>query len=900
MLIAHSYYSLLRGASSPAALVARAKELGLRSLALADDEGLYGAVEFWKRCKEAGIRPVLGATIDGHVYLVKNRTGYANLCRLITARKLGRAHGDTTGLLVPANVRHAWFARPEDWKVHKLLSAIRENTLWAHVEDVVLPDAALTPCDDPLLDECDWEFLPAPKVFPKFEGDLRALCFRGLAWRYPENPPFERLRREMDVIEKLGFSDYFLVVHDIVRHSRERGVPVAGRGSGASSVVAYVLGITNVDPIAFDLPFERFLHEGRADFPDLDVDFCWKIRDDILAYVFERFPDSAMVSTHITFQHRSAFREAAKVFGFSEEQVTALQRGRVTVPELPRIRAAARAILGFPRHLSVHCGGVVLRPDGVAPMQRAEKGVVVTQYDKDSVEEAGLVKIDLLGNRALSTIRETVEIVERTTGERIDVERLPSGSTRPFGPRSPHFVPAGSRGVLALSEAGGAGRVEVDEESVRLLQEGRTLGCNQLESPAMRALLRMTRPCDVRGVQQALALIRPGAASGGMKELFVRRARGLEPSPGGLLADTHGVMLYEDDAMVLASALAGMTLAEGDRFRRRVQKARTDEERLAVSREFLARCAEPEIAKEFWIQMVKFNEFSFCRAHAASYAVLAWASAWLAAHHPVAHWIAALNNNQGLYDARVYLEQAKREGIRVLLPCVQRSRIEFGEEEGSIRVGLGRIRELERREIDRILDARPFESIGDFLARTHLSKPSLRNLIHCGALDWTGIPRPRLWMMARSGLRETPPVPDFTEEEKFARELEILGLSARKHILSYLRSGIRHPVSGIPLDSRRLSECVGRRVRLLGIMATARVTVTAREEPMEFLTLEDEHGIFEVVLFPQVFRRCRGLIGTLGPYEVTGRVEGRYDVIAVNAEKIVRAGDTPRAAREAS
>src|SRR6185436_1063007 len=271
----------------------------------------------------------------------------------------------------------------------------------------------------------------------------------------------------------------------------------------------------------------------------------------------------------------------------------------------------------------------------------------VTQYDKETVEAAGLVKIDLLGNRALSTIRETVEIVERTAGTRLDVERLP-----------------------------------VDEPSVRLLREARTLGCNQLESPAMRSLIRMMRPPNAKGLMKALALIRPGAASLGMKEAFIRRERGLEAVPeGSLLADTHGIMLYEDDAMLVASELAGLSLAEGDRFRRRVQKLRTDEERIAVSREFLELCVrrgkDPAVAKGLWIQMAKFTEFSFCRAHAASYGVLAWASCWLAAHHPVAHWTAALNNNQGLYDARVYLEQAKREGIRVLLPCAQKSELEF-------------------------------------------------------------------------------------------------------------------------------------------------------------------------------------------------------------------------------
>lgn len=858
MIVARSGYSFLVGTSFPAALVARASELKMRRLALADDDSLAGAVPFWTACKSAGIQPILGARVGGRVWLVRDRVGYGNLCRLISSYKLGRPRPDTAGLIPLDRVTDATFARKEEWRVHRLLSAIRQNTLVAHVRDVASPEAYLrndvevTPEDERLAESCDWDFLPAPKVFPKDQGGmerLRALCAAGAAWRYPGGAPVDRIARELSVIGKLGYADYFVVVHDIVKYSRERGLPVAGRGSGASSVVAYMLGITNVCPIAYDLPFERFLHEGRKDYPDIDVDFSWRVRDDVLRHVFERFGDVAMVSTHITFQHRSAFREAAKAFGYSDDQVSLLQKGRVDVPDRPKLERAARALLGLPRHLSVHPGGIVLRPDGVAPLERAEKGVVVTQYDKDTVEAAGLVKIDLLGNRALSTIRETVDIVERTTGARLDVERLP-----------------------------------VDEPAARLLREARTIGCNQLESPAMRSLIRMMRPADTKGLMKALALIRPGAASCGMKEAFIRRERGLEAAPArGLLPDTHEIMLYEDDAMLVISALTGLSLAEGDRFRRRVQKLRTDDERRGISREFLdlavGHGTDPRTAEDLWIQMAKFTEFSFCRAHAASYAVLAWASCWLAAHHPVAHWVGALNNNQGLYDARVYLEQAKREGIAVRLPCAQRSGLEFSEEGGAIRVGFNRIFGIEQREIAGILEARPFASLGDFLARTKVSKPSLRSLVLCGALDWTGLPRPRILMSARAKGEVVPPIPDFSEEEKFSREMEVLGLSARRHILSYL-------APPRTFDSRALEASAGKRVRLLGIMATSRIAETATSEPMEFVTMEDEHGLFEVVLFPQVFRRCRAYIGTLGPYEVIGKVESRYDVTAVTAESV--------------
>ncbi|HVE42923.1 MAG TPA: PHP domain-containing protein [Planctomycetota bacterium] len=882
MIVARSCYSFLNGPSTPAALVARASALGMKWLALADDESLAGAVPFWTACRSAGIKPVLGARLGGRVYLIRNRAGYAALCRAITKRRLttetprhreevigtapqeGSAPrlrasvADLEGVVEVERVTDATFATKQEWRVHRLLSAIRQNELVAHVEGLASPEAYLrndldaAPEDGRIAESCDWEFLPAPKVFPRDQGGmerLRALCRAGLPWRYPANPPLERLERELGVIGKLGYADYFVVVHDIVTYSRARGLPVAGRGSGASSVVAYLLGITNVCPVAYDLPFERFLHEGRLDYPDIDVDFSWRVRDDVIAHVFERFGDVAMVSTHITFQHRSAFREAAKAFGYSDEQVSLLQRGRVNVPDRAKLERAAAAILGLPRHFSVHPGGVVLHPGGVAPLERAEKGVLVTQYDKETVEAAGLVKIDLLGNRALSTIRETVEIVERTTGARLDVERLP-----------------------------------VDEPAVRLLREARTLGCNQLESPAMRSLIRMMRPSDAKGLMKALALIRPGAASLGMKEAFIRRERGLEPvPPRGLLPDTHEIMLYEDDAMLVASALTGLSLADGDRFRRRVQKLRTDDERRAVSREFLDLCVrhgtDPAVAKDLWIQMAKFTEFSFCRAHAASYAVLAWASCWLAAHHPVAHWVAALNNNQGLYDARVYLEQAKREGIPTRLPCAQTSGLEFTEEGGAIRVGFNRIYGIEQREIAQILEARPFSSLGDFLARTKISKPSLRNLALCGALDWTGLPRPQVLMFARARGIDVPALRDFSEIQKFTHEFEILGLSARRHILTYLA-----PPSKV--DSRAIAGAAGKRITLLGIMATSRLTETAKSEPMEFLTMEDEHGLFEVVLFPQVFRRCRPLIGTLGPYEVSGKVEERYDSVAITAESI--------------
>lgn len=887
ILCAHSHWSLLRGTAAPARLAARAAELGLRALVLADDLSLAGAVEFWTAARAAGVRPVLGATIDGTAYLARDRRGYANLCRLISRRTGARPGGaeslEGLHVLPPGRALHVYRADPAEGPVWRLLSAIRERTLVVRVPDAPPPALspellpAPAPEEEALLESCDWEFLPAPRVFPSGQGGierLRALCRAELARRYPASPPAERLERELGVIERLGFADYFLVVHDIVRYARGRGHPVAGRGSGASSLAAYLLGITNVDPVAYELPFERFLHEGRAKFPDLDVDFSWKIRDEVIAYVFRRYGDVAMVSSAVAFRGRSAFREAARALGYSDAQIGALQRRGAPVEDVRRIERAARLLEGRPRHLSIHPGGVVLHPDGAAPLEVAEKGVVITQYDKDAVEEAGLVKIDLLGNRALGAIREAGEIVARGGG-------VPPDPERP----------------------------EPDARAAALLAEGRTLGCNQLESPAMRALLRMLRPEGVRDLMKALALIRPSAASLGMKDRFVRRARGLEAWEGSP-ADTYGILLYEDDAILVAAAATGMSAAEADLFRRRVQKLRTEDERIEVSREFLRRAARhgtpPEEARRLWFQMARFNEFSFCRAHAASYALLAWASARLRAHHPAAFWTAALNHNQGLYDARVYVEEAKRDGVRILPPCVERSEADFTEEGGAIRVGLGRVAGLGAREIEEIRAGRPFGSLGNFLDRTRISRPSLRNLALSGALDGMGGTRPEILLAALSGGAPAPRRPDFTEEEKFLHEFRILGLSVRGHPLRYLWRGAPARPEPRPLrrgegplarpegpDSRSLAAWAGRRVRMVGLLATGRGARTARGEPMAFLTLEDEAGLFEAVMFPAAYRRFRRAVGTLGPYVVTGRVEVRHDAAAVAVERLERHASGP-------
>ncbi len=817
-----------------------------------------------------------------------------------------------------------YMAEPRDFELHEILSAMGECTVLPAVQPRLAhrQGGYLRSCEEMsrlysdmpealaetvrVACECDFDLLAREAVFPRLEGDsLRRLWADSLAGARGKYDTLSaevlgRLRSELSLIDRLGFADYFLVVADIVRHARSLGTPVAGRGSGASSLVAYSLGITNVDPLVYNLPFERFLNEGRRDYPDLDIDFCWRLRDDVIDYVYKTYGADhvAMIATYATLQPRLAFREVSKALGVSNDDITriagklrhGLPRNRWhTLPAAPEtIEKAlyfAGRLEGYPHHLSVHCGGVVITPDGIsghAPLQRAEKGVVITQYDKDGVEAVGLVKLDLLGNRALSSAAEAVRLVKEDRGDAIDPEALPDG----------------------------------DEQTVKVLCSGDTIGVNQLESPAMRHLLRQIRPGSILGVMQVLALIRPGAASLGMKEAYVRRARGIDPVPAidarldGILGETYGIMLYEDDALLIAAALAGLERDEADRFRRAVTKCRSDDERLRLSRDFLGRCRDRDVrretAEDLWVQMSKFNSYSFCRAHAASYARLAWANAWMRAHHPAEFWTAALNNNQGMYPKWSYVEEAKRMGVAMRLPCVNRSGREFVLKDGAIRVGLGRVAGLSDRAIESIIEARPFRSLVDLIARSKVRIADAESLVRCGALDMTGRSRPEMLFELHTGFDEAKglrgrvelfgAVPEpkagggatlagYPESRKFADEWELLDLSCRRHPIAPVRGALaRMGVSG----SDAMGRGEGMPVVVAGVAAAGRKTHTDSGEAMCFMTLSDEWGIFEATLFPDLYRRSRMLLSEegMGPYVVEGVVESQYGATSVTASRV--------------
>ncbi len=1020
-----SAYSLGRGTAPVERLVDQAVLYGHDALALTDRNNLYGAVAFTRACRERGVRPILGAEVDGGgapsgragldardahrppavgsedvvTLLVCDAEGYANLCRLITRRmmesrfrlapalaELHRGlhvlvadpallstlasvipHGSLWGELQaprhgePAFAAVADAARAlnidtvatgavtclhrEDHRLHATLTAIRENTLASRLTPADLaPREAYFKAPAAMAsvfrrhpgalantrrvaESCAFTLERKRWIFPDpplpggetATSHLRALCEAGFARRYGARhaapAAAKQLNRELEIIERLGFSSYFVVVGEIVRFGRARGVATVGRGSGASAVTAYVLGITNVDPIRYGLAFERFLHEKRPDWPDLDVDLCWKRRDEVIEHVYAAYGRDrvAMISTHNTFGTRSAFREAAKAHGIANRTVDRLSRcvphaaevplrealkhaarGREIPreePPWPQVLEQAERLVGLPRHLGLHPGGIVIADaplDRYVPLEEAAKGIVCTQFEMRAIEAVGLVKIDLLGNRAISTIQETVELVAAERGVRLDPDAFP----------------------------------HEDAATASLMSSGDTLGVFQMESPGMRNLNRMLATRDLATTIAAVALIRPGPAASGMKERFCRRARGLEPVTypdprlEPVLRETFGVPLYEEDVMRIAATVTGLTLEDGDVLRRAIAGgfAHAIEEMRGV---FLSRAQRrrylPETARAIWDGLLQFGTFAFCKAHAAGYGVLAWQAGWLKAHYPAEFSVALMNHHAGMYDKRTHLEDAKRRGVAVLLPDVNHSEEIFTVERGAIRIGLERVRGLRVTARDAILGERgrrPFASLEDFLARVPVTRPELEALVAAGAFDFTGRTRPELFCLAasafalfrRAGRREaggdlfelealpqaswdTPTIAEFSREERLWLEWSVLGLCAHDHPMRAFRA---EPALRATVPLHDAETRVGKRVRVAGLVAARRAVPTRQGRQMLFVTLEDETGLLECTLFPPVYARHRGVVRDLGPYVAEGRIEEQYGAPTLNTERIAR------------
>jgi error-prone DNA polymerase len=795
-------------------------------------------------------------------------------------------------------------------------------------------------------------------------GRLRALAYAGAERRYGLVAPVtrDRLEHELRIIGQKGFADYFLVVKDIVEH----GPTHCGRGSVANSIVSYCLGITHVEPLGAGLLFERFLNPERKDPPDIDLDFPWDERDHVLAYVFRRYPrpQAAMVANHNCFRLRGALREVAKVHGRPAGEIREVTR-RIPVFEdepleemlathpnfsgldLPAswrdFARMAAPLVGVPRHLSVHPGGVVIVPTALTdyvPLEPAVKAladhpdltVPVIQFEKDGAEDAGLVKIDLLGNRSLAVIRDAIAAVHLNTGRRID---------------------------YTTSDAG-------DDEATRaLFRTGQTMGVFYTESPASRALCAKSRAETFDLLVLNTSIIRP--ASNRYIRTYLERLHGspyepLHPVLRDTLADTFGVMVYQEDVVNVCAVFAGMPLATADGLRKSLSKKRPARQLAGYAQEFfagaLALGREPETIKRVWEMIMSFAGYSFCKGHSASYIQVAQHACYLRAHYPAEFMAAVLANGGGFYHPFAYVAEAMRMGLTVHPPDVNASEFRCTGRGREIRIGLQFVKGLSAEGAERILAARchpersegdhardgllrcaqddtgsraqgdtgsraqgdtgsrPFRSVFDLQHRTRIASDDLRELVKVGALDsiadgWT---RPMLLWMIDAGQRQSaerpapangdgawfdhlpPAIPvlkQYSPERRRREEYAALGFLTDTHPMRLHADRLaRFRLCRSP----DLPRHVGRHVMLAGMLTTAKPVHTLEDEPMEFATFDDGEGLIETVLFPRVYRERGHVLFDQGPFIFRGKVEEEFGAITVtitHLDRLERAAGKP-------
>ncbi|GAB4364640.1 MAG: DNA polymerase III subunit alpha [Spirochaetales bacterium] len=1034
-LLVRSAYSLFYGTRMPAQVVRHLRALGYGSMALTDRNNLYGVHEFLEACRESKVRPILGATIEREgrevVVLVKDGTGFSNLCRLLTRRMrmeasfdlaeeicrysagnavlcrdrelLERWKGRVEDLSVwlggldrslyraahqlgipPVVAPEILFYEEEDVEVHRVLQAIgRMGSIPADPDSIlstqrgkmfqadgppggsppftgvfrgfpveakevearfaVFPDALENTVR--LADRCRFQEIFRGFVFPRLrlprpqdaEPDLaqdeacpdtdrvsesrervsspeeseesrkkvvarmlRERVLAGAEERYGEIPEgiLDRIEYELSIIQQKEFSEYFLVVADIVQKSPR----TCGRGSAAASVVAYCLGITNVDPIRHNLYFERFLNLDREDPPDIDVDFAWDERDGVIEEVFRKYGKDycARVCTHVFYRFPSALRDTARVFGIPEGEITSFERNlrssaKACSSPWPEILRLAKRITGLPRHLGVHSGGVVITPDPIdryVPVETAEKGVPIVTWEKDGVEAAGLVKIDLLGNRSLAVIRDTLENLKQNG--------VPVGE----GFRDPTTDPA----------------------TQALLARGDTIGVFYVESPAMRQLQVKTGKGDFEHLVIHSSIIRPAANR--FINLYVRRLKGepykpLHPDLDRILSETYGILCYQEDVSKTAVVLAGFSNADADGLRKILSK-KNKEARLARYRDqfyegALSRGIPKETIDAVWEMILSFEGYSFCKAHSASYAMVSFQSAYLKAHYPAEFMAAVLSNRGGYYTPAAYISEARRMGLTILGPDVNRSLYRYTGCGREVRVGFVEVKGLHRETVEEILrerSRRPFRSVEDVARRVDLEGEDAEALVSVGALDRVagGVSRrEQLWILLRvqagkqrrmdrkdrslfehgeslprgsSFLKKRtpsdPPVSRGGEDHREA-EFERLGFLLDGHAMDLWEP---IPQQYRSVRGKDLPRYLGKRVELVGWPVTSKEILTREGKPMEFVSFEDETAIYETVLFPKAYEQYGRNLDEPRPMIIRGTVREDLGAMAIHVEAL--------------
>ncbi|MBD3639285.1 MAG: DNA polymerase III subunit alpha [Crocinitomicaceae bacterium] len=832
---------------------------------------------------------------------------------------------DTSKMVILQTVT---FRNKKDFNAHRLLRAIDKNTLLSKLPkseqaspkhkmlsenellNLYAPFPNIISNTQKILNESSIHFdlsdTAPPQNQKHYTGSaeedeklLLNLCEKGIKYRYPEETAEirARVKKELDTIRKMGFISYFLINWDIVSYARSKGYFYVGRGSGANSVIAYLLRITDVDPIELDLFFERFINLYRLNPPDFDIDFSWTDRDDVTKYIFNRFKNVALVATYNTFKARSVRRELGKVFGLPKAEIDKLSKNYIQTWELNHLTDLvvkySNYIHGFPSHLSIHASGILIAEKPIhyfTPTFMPPKGYPTIQFDMHIAEDVGLYKFDILSQRGLGKIKDTLEIIYKSGKENqeIDIHDMK--------------------------------RFKRDVRIKKMLSQAKAIGCFYVESPAMRMLLRKLRVDHYLGLVAASSVIRPGVAQSGMMQEYIQRYRNPEKRKDAhpvlleLMPETYGVMVYQEDVIKVAHYFAGLTLGEADKMRRGMSgKYRSREEFEQIKEKFFHNCIHekghsPELTAEVWRQTESFAGYAFAKGHSASYAVESYQSLFLKAYYPLEYMVATINNFGGFYRTELYVHEARMHGGKIHPPCVNRSFYETVLYEKDIVLGFNQLHSFEYKTAISILNERNenglFKGFNDFLDRVAISLEQISILIRIDAFRFTDKDKRSLLWEAHFKLGNTnskqkakgsfdnyqvrdlfriqrpeyeiPQLENSWQEDTFD-QIELLGFPLHSPFSITRSDNTPHVLA------KDLPNHIGKSVWIKGYLIHRKHTSTKSGKTMFFGTFLDKEGHWlDTVHFPQVAAKYpfRGV----GVYKVKGRVIEDYDCITVEAE----------------
>jgi len=777
------------------------------------------------------------------------------------------------------------FFNKANYQLHLLLRAINDNQL-------------ITKLDRKrLIDDCNvaFEFQQnhnKQTYTGSYQEDselLEKLALDGFNYRYKmdNRDAMLRLMKELRVINELNFASYYLINWDMVQYAERKGYFYVGRGSGANSMVAYCMKITDVDPMELDLYFERFLNKHRKSPPDFDIDFSHKDRDDIYAYLFKKYGDEhvCLLGSYVTFQQKAAIRELGKVFGLPKSEIDQvmghIQRGYLPDDVTKKVYQFSQKLIGMPKHLSIHASGVLISEKSIynyTALHVPPKGLNTAQFDMYVAEDVGLYKFDILSQRGLSHIRDCVELVEENHQIKIDIHNVK--------------------------------QFKEDPEVRKRIKAAKTIGCFYIESPAMRVLLTKLRCSDYLTLVAASSIIRPGVAKSGMMRAYIERFHKpdsfeyLHPVMEKLLQETYGIMVYQEDVIKVAHHFAGLTLDESDVLRRGMSgKFRSPEEMEKIKEKFAQNCEDrgytKELYMEVWRQIASFSGYSFSKAHSASYAVESYQSLYLKTHYPLEFITAVLNNFGGFYRSEFYFHEARRLGAEIEAPCVNQSEYYNRLISPKIYVGFVHIKALEHKITTQILEERErngvYTSFENFLDRIKISFEQLNLLIRLKAFRFTGKAKAALLWRAvirnkkASDTKYGPAqtlfkaerkkfeLPDFTEHfmEDAYDQIELLNMPLYNPfdlIDETYKEGCT--------NSLHFPQQIGKRIHILGYLVAIKNTGTSKGERMHFGCFTDSGShFFDTVHFPPSAKQYPFKGG--GVYKITGKVMEEFGVYSI-------------------